>query len=493
MSLASKYTDAFLQGMEKSGIALYNLTIRDIKQMDTDSYGNLVRSQNNVDQIDSISSKYSEFFSSNAYNKKISDLLKAVAPIAAAVSQKFTKQYGEIPVDYLEQAATIAEQYYNALEITLTSDMVEQGITNPVLNDLYHALGKPDHLDDLKEDYKGTKDIFYSYFVTKVTVLLEQFERELTELYGGLFDVQKWEYAGPADEKNRDFCAERVGGIFTNAEIESWAKEDWEGKIPGTSMETIFTNAGGFNCRHTFFPASDDAQTQSEKNPPPVPLVDDPVAVKYVYPKMSGKSSFDNHTDLVQAMGYENPKTNAVEYGKEIGLNEDEVGTIATYSQNGFDNLNRKLQGREYYTGEDSMFSESQLTALDEELYKTLDKMQPTQAKELYRQEKLTYDDKLRHIVLGASENGKVIEAPGYWSTAHGKDSSFFGESNFDRAKNYGRLRIIIEPKSQGGRAKTIQRMSQFDEEKEVLFMKGTKFQQISYDAVEKILRLKEI
>ena len=56
-------------------------------------------------------------------------------------------------------------------------------------------------------------------------------------------------YEGTAIEDSRDFCLERMGRIFSRAEIESWNDWDWQGKA-GPPLEY----RGGFNCRHTWQP-----------------------------------------------------------------------------------------------------------------------------------------------------------------------------------------------------------------------------------------------
>lgn len=63
--------------------------------------------------------------------------------------------------------------------------------------------------------------------------------------------TSRFTYAGPKDDKTRDFCYVRVGKSYTEKQIDSWNNLEWEGKIDGGD---IFSDLGGFNCRHYLVP-----------------------------------------------------------------------------------------------------------------------------------------------------------------------------------------------------------------------------------------------
>lgn len=50
-------------------------------------------------------------------------------------------------------------------------------------------------------------------------------------------------YAGPADAKTRPFCRQRVGKVYSRAEIE---------RMDNHQLPDPMLSAGGFNCRHSF-------------------------------------------------------------------------------------------------------------------------------------------------------------------------------------------------------------------------------------------------
>ena len=76
---------------------------------------------------------------------------------------------------------------------------------------------------------------------TAFTALGRTVDQEVYAKEGGLEDDAEYIYAGPVDNKTRDFCMQHVGQIKTRAE---WLEI---GKQEGTD---IFIAPGGWSCRH---------------------------------------------------------------------------------------------------------------------------------------------------------------------------------------------------------------------------------------------------
>jgi hypothetical protein len=60
-------------------------------------------------------------------------------------------------------------------------------------------------------------------------------------------------YPGTIIKTTRDFCRKRVGGVYAEAEVESWNSKSWQGKAPGD----VRISCGGYNCRHRLLPVSE--------------------------------------------------------------------------------------------------------------------------------------------------------------------------------------------------------------------------------------------
>lgn len=290
-----------------------------------------------------------------------------------------------------------------------------------------------------------------------------------------------YKYIGGVIGTTRDFCLERDGGYYHQSEVESWADEDWEGKIEGTDSENIFSYCGGYNCRHDLIPvdeASVPSGNISEATETLVKELEETEVEVITNTKELAETKAPPIIDTEKAWDEMlNAKFNVGEFSavpKEVApyLSTKEADIIYSYTTTDYKKLSSYLKGEDVIGGK----------AFDEGLSATLKKLPGTEHKTLYRLEKFNEDR------LKAYLSGEPIVNPNYWSTSYDKTSAFFDE-DFDAPTI--RLRIVIQTK-QNGLGKHIDVMSVLKEEKEVLFPRGTNFKFVSYDAENKILNLIE-
>jgi hypothetical protein len=81
---------------------------------------------------------------------------------------------------------------------------------------------------------------------------MAQMDRTYSKVTAENNGVEFYRYVGGTVKDSRDFCVERTEEYFHKNEIEGWASLDWGGKIPNTTKDNIFTNAGGYRCQHSF-------------------------------------------------------------------------------------------------------------------------------------------------------------------------------------------------------------------------------------------------
>jgi hypothetical protein len=94
------------------------------------------------------------------------------------------------------------------------------------------------------------------------------FNREYIQAISDDLNFGFYRYKGTIIEDTRPFCQTRSGKVYTKAEVESWANlGKWDGRMAGTTKSTIFSYAGGYNCRHTLYPIS-EARYRKEKGLP---------------------------------------------------------------------------------------------------------------------------------------------------------------------------------------------------------------------------------
>jgi hypothetical protein len=251
MSAAAKYVDAFLDGMDKSGTALYNRVIPLVRSMEEGPTG-LTSGAFNTLKVEAIAGVFEDFFNSPAYEARVQGLLDAMLTIGVEVSQRYSSKASP---QAIQQAAQMYDRYLYALSGVLDDEQAMLAVMSPYINDAFAMIGSGRQKGELEHRTTDLREALHAYFVTKVTTTVEQYERELYAIYAEDLGSTRFLYMGPEDERNRDFCAQRVDKVYTAEQIQSWADEDWDGKIPGTNAENIWVNCGGFSCRHILIPA----------------------------------------------------------------------------------------------------------------------------------------------------------------------------------------------------------------------------------------------
>jgi hypothetical protein len=256
MSFASPYVDKFLKGMSTSGTALYNQMIGTVRDMQTDEDNRLLPGAYNTSAINDTAGIMIDFFDSPTYEARLKDLIDSLPGISTQVVLASQKKHGDLPSELIDQLIKIQDSYQYALEGVLDDQQVEYALVTPYVNDAFYMVGNNSDLYTLENRTKEIQDAFYHYYITKVTTLVEQFEREQLNAIAEYYQTTKFKFTGPKDKLNRDWCHDKVNKVYTRTEVESWASETWDGQIPGTTPENIWVNLGGYNCRHVLTPVT---------------------------------------------------------------------------------------------------------------------------------------------------------------------------------------------------------------------------------------------
>lgn len=137
--------------------------------------------------------------------------------------------------------------------LELSGKMVEKyiGDVRSVVLDSILA-GKPPEVDKVLED---AGDRVFHNLKTEIRTTLMAYNRVTHIEKAKKANITKFLYVGPDDDVTRPFCQERVDQIFTLDEIESW---DNEQGLPASIY------LGGYNCRHSLRPLSDDLASEME-------------------------------------------------------------------------------------------------------------------------------------------------------------------------------------------------------------------------------------
>lgn len=260
MSKVTPYVDDFLEGMAKSGQTLYSRVIQNVRQMELDPDGLLKSGDVNTSIIAAISGDIQNFTDSSTYEGRVDKLMGVIPKVApqliTAARNKFAPGT-DIPADLVDAIMNLADQYQGQLAQVIDDDAVFAAVGDPWANDAFQIVGQGQSLNDMEAMTRQLQDALVTYYVTKVTTLLELFEREAMALISDTFQVKLWLYAGPDDERCREFCDFHVGKVYNEEEVAALGDDflwSWDGMIPGTNPSNVATNLGGYNCRHTLDP-----------------------------------------------------------------------------------------------------------------------------------------------------------------------------------------------------------------------------------------------
>lgn len=111
-----------------------------------------------------------------------------------------------------------------------------------ILNNSLSVFKTP--VEDILEQAEGR---VFTGMNTDLKTQVSAFNRVIQYEQARRAGVNSFLYAGPKDERNRPFCAERVNKTFSREEIATW--DNGQG-LPAD----IF--CGGYNCRHELVPVS---------------------------------------------------------------------------------------------------------------------------------------------------------------------------------------------------------------------------------------------
>lgn len=75
-----------------------------------------------------------------------------------------------------------------------------------------------------------------------------KYDRAESKVYADKLKMDAFIYSGTRVGDTRDFCAQRIGKIFTREEAKEWSSKKWQGKNKGYSP---LIDLGGYNCLHS--------------------------------------------------------------------------------------------------------------------------------------------------------------------------------------------------------------------------------------------------
>jgi len=256
LRLIETVPDAFVGSIEVLREDLIKALTRQIAQLDSID-GNLVLSEANIRNIDSVISSLDNFLF-DSESEYIQALTKFIDGIQE--SSLLTNQFLGIDSNPVYKAV-LDNQKFNTIKL-FDKTAIDQAIGNQIRAEISSAIAQQGNvaktIDSIRTFIGGDaiqQPALTKYAKTQSLTAFASADREYVTAVGKGEGIERWLYSGSLVKDSRPFCTLRVGKVFTTKEIEAWATEEaWAGMIAGTNASNIFSNLGGWNCRHVLTP-----------------------------------------------------------------------------------------------------------------------------------------------------------------------------------------------------------------------------------------------
>jgi len=262
----------FLTAMEKIQRTKFNAIVRLLDNLDYKN-GFLEVSQDNILKIEFLVDEIKGILTGDEFEEAVGSLMNEMDSQKVLNFEYFSEIDPAFQVPSIanaivreRQAATIASlldstNFYlsNPTREALSSS-IQAGASRQELIDTLRLLVQGDDTIDgrlLRSTRLVVSDAFALSDATVSNLIAENLGLEWYLYAGGLIKPTGKTKSGNPIGGSREFCAKRNGKFFHRSEVESWAKEDWNGKMPDTTEKTIFLTRGGYNCQHSLLPVSE--------------------------------------------------------------------------------------------------------------------------------------------------------------------------------------------------------------------------------------------
>lgn len=188
------------------------------------------------------------------FPQQLSSIQQILEDIIPQLSARLNEEIRPFVLTARDKAALLAEQ---SATVDQLRDVVEYGATVAKQKALLSVGGMTfrdlsdlisDQCDTTAGNAKTLADTSMNVFYrTANERAFELIERDIPEI------EQKYEYAGPLDDRNRPFCRKlmRARKAYTRAEID---------QMDNGNLPNVWLTAGGFRCRHCWIISTKDLE-----------------------------------------------------------------------------------------------------------------------------------------------------------------------------------------------------------------------------------------
>ena len=259
--------ERFTNEVIKAQVSLWNEIREEFEALETKG-GKVVQSAKNLRTINSILKKMRVASSDGDYFKAVQSFLKEFDQTAkiserltAVVNKSFNPNAFATQIKAAYRETAVQQLFANPVSNT------ETALRNSLVSSVAAGATLQQTLKSAREVIQGGPDTdgrMLANIKTVAATSIAVSDRGYTAVLNQQAGAEWYAYRGGKIETTRLFCRERNGKYFHRKEIEAWGrgedagdvegiKEDgtWNGQKEGTTASTIFTFAGGWNCRHS--------------------------------------------------------------------------------------------------------------------------------------------------------------------------------------------------------------------------------------------------
>lgn len=265
--------DAFLSGIDKVQKQLSKDVISLLSMFDQDAEGRFILNDKNLKLAQEVDLKLRESLQSSEYGEFVTQFAREFNTQVEFNDEYFKAAFPKFGTSELGKQI-VSNAQTNAVNLLINTspdakfilpikEQIELAITNnagfdeTITNLLLITTG--DGVVDGKI-MQYSKQIAHDSFALS--------DRGYSSIVATEMDAEWFFYSGSEIKTTRAFCAERDGQYFCLKEIEMWGmglktegmkwpqNGEWDGEMTGTNSATIFSTAGGYNCRHSIMAVS---------------------------------------------------------------------------------------------------------------------------------------------------------------------------------------------------------------------------------------------
>ncbi len=242
-----------------------------IQDLEVDSSGNIIQSDNNIRRIAGIIEGFNTLLAGKEYQDAVRNFLGTIDKnveltdeIAKNIEKGFIPSQTNKNLLRLIKLNALDNLIGSGIRSTVSLPFAQQLIANVAARAPLREAVKSLRL--IVEGDKNTDGRLSAHIKTTSTTAQSVADRSYSTAVYEELQVQWFRYIGGEIKTTRPFCEHRLDEIFHRKEIEAWGngqnaggiddikKGTWSGRIEGTDSRSIFVNLGGWNCRHSLVP-----------------------------------------------------------------------------------------------------------------------------------------------------------------------------------------------------------------------------------------------